>query len=485
MGSAIGSAFADPSLSHPTCHLCQQRGTVFRCLIAESDHLNEDASGGAGVGLGPVRLPLDLNAELAHRLAQLGPLLRFGDQAQHGAVLLGGRHEDAEPTQAVAIELHVVGNHEFNPLQGVGHLLACHTTINAGDIDHLGGDLGQVDDEIGDGRLWVNQGRPGAHLARALVDHCGRLNHASRGVTTPDSGRLKVDRRPTRRMRSLESVGWWCQVHGAIMPPSGYDVCMELLLLALLGAGASAITIVSGFGLNTVLVPAFAVLFPLPLAIAAVALVHLIASAIRLVIFRAHINRAIALQFVPWAILGGIAGALILELLGAVPVIATYPLFGITKSITAVKVVVGVTIAVLSLYELRRGAEQVGLSSVGLSAGALASGFFGGLSGNQGAIRSTVLIRAGLTPLGFAATGAAAAVAIDLTRLVVYGTAGSISSIVADGAIRNAIVAATIGAIVGALVGRQLLATMSSERLRLVVGWSLVAGGLLIGTGAL
>jgi uncharacterized membrane protein YfcA len=76
-------------------------------------------------------------------------------------------------------------------------------------------------------------------------------------------------------------------------------------------------------------------------------------------------------------------------------------------------------------------------------------------------------------------------VAIDLTRLAVYGTAGSISSIVADGAIRSAIAAATIGAIVGALAGRQLLATMSSQRLRLVVGWSLVAGGLLIGTGAL
>jgi uncharacterized membrane protein YfcA len=269
------------------------------------------------------------------------------------------------------------------------------------------------------------------------------------------------------------------------MPPSGYDAVVELLLLALLGAVASAITIVSGFGLNTVLVPAFAVLFPLPLAIAAVALVHLIASGIRLVIFRAHINRVIALQFVPWAILGGIVGALILELLGAIPVIASYPLFGVTKSITAVKVVVGLTIALLSLYELRRGDQPEGLSTVGLSAGALASGFFGGLSGNQGAIRSTVLIRAGLTPLGFAATGALAAIAIDLARLVVYGTAGSISSILADGAIRNAIVAATIGAIVGALIGRRLLATMSSERLRLVVGWSLVAGGVLIGTGAL
>ena len=269
------------------------------------------------------------------------------------------------------------------------------------------------------------------------------------------------------------------------MPPSGYDARMELLFLALLGAAASAITIVSGFGLNTVLVPAFAVLFPLPLAIAAVALVHLISSALRLVIFRAHINRTIALQFVPWAILGGIVGALILELLGAVPVIATYPLFGVTKSVTAVKVVVGVTIAALSLYELRRGAEASGMSAIGVSAGALASGFFGGLSGNQGAIRSTVLIRAGLTPLGFAATGALAAIAIDLTRLVVYGTAGSISGILADGAIREAIGAATVGAIVGALVGRQLLATMSSDRLHLVVGWSLVAGGVLIGTGAL
>jgi hypothetical protein len=125
------------------------------------------------------------------------------------------------------------------------------------------------------------------------------------------------------------------------------------------------------------------------------------------------------------------------------------------------------------------------LSSGGLRVGALASGFFGGLSGNQGAIRSTVLIRAGLTPLGFAATGAAVAVVIDLTRLVVYGTAGSISTIIADGAIRSAIAAATIGAIVGALIGRQLLSSMTSAGLRFVVGWSLVAGGLLIATGAL
>jgi uncharacterized membrane protein YfcA len=269
------------------------------------------------------------------------------------------------------------------------------------------------------------------------------------------------------------------------MPPSGYDARMELLLLALLGAAASAITIVSGFGLNTVLVPAFAVLFPLPLAIAAVAVVHLVASAFRFVIFRAHISRAIALQFVPWAIVGGVLGAAILELLGAVPVMATYTLLGLTKSVTAVKVVVGATISALSLYELRRGAQPSEMSATGIRAGALASGFFGGLSGNQGAIRSTVLMRAGLTPLGFAATGALAAIAIDLSRLFVYGTAGSIAEILSSVSIRGAIAAATIGALAGALVGRQLLATMSSARLHLLVGWSLVIGGLLIGVGAL
>lgn len=269
------------------------------------------------------------------------------------------------------------------------------------------------------------------------------------------------------------------------MPPSGYDAEMDLLLLALLGAGASAITIVSGFGLNTVLVPAFAVLFPLPVAITAVALVHLIASVIRLAIFRAHINWTIAKQFVPWAIFGGVVGAIILELLGAIAVIATYPLFGLTRSITAVKIVVGLTIAVLSLYELRRGVEPTSLSATGISAGALASGFFGGLSGNQGAIRSTVLIRAGLTPFGFAATGALAAIAIDLTRLSVYGTAGGTAAIISDPLIRSAVTAATLGATVGALVGRQLLGAMSSARLHRVVGVTLVACGLLISSGAL
>ncbi|MGL4423479.1 MAG: TSUP family transporter, partial [Gemmataceae bacterium] len=55
--------------------------------------------------------------------------------------------------------------------------------------------------------------------------------------------------------------------------------------------------------------------------------------------------------------------------------------------------------------------------------GGLLSGFFGGLSGMQGALRSAFLARAGLSKEAFVATGSAIACLIDCTRLGVYATA--------------------------------------------------------------
>ncbi len=71
-----------------------------------------------------------------------------------------------------------------------------------------------------------------------------------------------------------------------IMGVRRYDVCMELLLIALAAAAASAATLISGFGLSTALVPVFALYFPLPLAIGAVAVVHLLNSLFKVGIMR-------------------------------------------------------------------------------------------------------------------------------------------------------------------------------------------------------
>jgi len=55
-----------------------------------------------------------------------------------------------------------------------------------------------------------------------------------------------------------------------------------------------------------------------------------------------------------------------------------------------------------------------------LPLGGALSGFFGGLSGNQGALRSTSLRRAGQSKKTFFATGIISAVIVDAVSLLVY-----------------------------------------------------------------
>src|SRR3990170_2658475 len=50
---------------------------------------------------------------------------------------------------------------------------------------------------------------------------------------------------------------------------------MDILVIAIVAALASALTLYSGFGLGTLLLPAFALFFPAPVAVAATGVVHL------------------------------------------------------------------------------------------------------------------------------------------------------------------------------------------------------------------
>ena len=51
---------------------------------------------------------------------------------------------------------------------------------------------------------------------------------------------------------------------------------MDILLVGLVAAFASALTLFSGFGLGTLLLPAFALFFLAPVAVAATGVVHLL-----------------------------------------------------------------------------------------------------------------------------------------------------------------------------------------------------------------
>jgi uncharacterized membrane protein YfcA len=262
-----------------------------------------------------------------------------------------------------------------------------------------------------------------------------------------------------------------------------YDVCMELLLIALAAAAASAATLISGFGLSTALVPVFALYFPLPLAISAVAVVHLFNSLFKVGIMHRDIDWPVALRFGLPATVAALLGATLLGALGEAESIARYSIGTTSYQITPLKVVVGGVILALVALELSPRATTLSISPSALPVGGLLSGFFGGLTGNQGVLRSAFLLQLHLSPARFAATGAAGAAFVDLARLAVYGTGASAAVLESDGPLRDALLVATLAAFAGALGGRQLVRVISGALLRRIVAASMLIVATLMVAG--
>jgi uncharacterized membrane protein YfcA len=196
---------------------------------------------------------------------------------------------------------------------------------------------------------------------------------------------------------------------------------MAYLIICIVAFLVSGVTLFSGFGLGTVLMPAFALFFPVPVAIAATAAVHLANNVFKLALVGRSADWRIALKFSLPAAIAAIAGASLLNGFAGLPALAAYDLGGRTHEITAIGVVIGSLIAIFALLELSPGFARLTFPPRYLLLGGLLSGFFGGLSGNQGALRSAFLIKAGMTKEAFIGTSAVSAVIVDTARLPVYG----------------------------------------------------------------
>ena len=107
------------------------------------------------------------------------------------------------------------------------------------------------------------------------------------------------------------------------------------------------------------------------------------------------------------------------------------------------------------------------------------SGFFGGLSGHQGALRSAFLIKCGLSKEGFLGSGVVIACLVDIARLAVYGAA--FSSITRDEHL-VLLLAAIASAFGGTWVGNQLAHKMTIRTIQVIV--SIMVFGIAVGLGA-
>jgi len=254
---------------------------------------------------------------------------------------------------------------------------------------------------------------------------------------------------------------------------------MSYLVICVVALLASGLTFFSGFGLGTLLLPAFALFFPIEQAVAMTAIVHFLNGLFKLALVGRNADRRVVLRFGLPAILAAFAGAWVLFWLSGVEPLLSYSLFGREVRVTPVKLVMGLLLLLFALAELLPRFRDVSFGPRYLPVGGLLSGFFGGLSGMQGALRSAFLARSGLSKEAFIATGVVVACLIDLARLGVY----SRSLLEGPQLDYGLIVGAVLSAFAGAYLGNRFLKKMTMRGIQRIVAVLLfvVAVGLACG----
>jgi uncharacterized protein len=256
----------------------------------------------------------------------------------------------------------------------------------------------------------------------------------------------------------------------------------EYLLVPLCALGASVLTFLSGFGLGTLLMPVFALFFPVPVAIALTAIVHFLNNFFQMAFLYRHVHVKLALAFGLPAAAGAYGGAKLLGNLSGVGPLAAYDLAGIHAEVTPVKLIVAVLILIFAAFEAVPRIKNISFDRRYVPVGGLVSGFFGGLSGHQGAPRAAFLIRTGLSKESYIATGVAAAILIDLSRLSVY--MHHFTLLGPDGHL-SLIVAACGAALAGTIVGSRIIKKVTLEIVRILVSALLTVVAVGLGAGIL
>lgn len=260
---------------------------------------------------------------------------------------------------------------------------------------------------------------------------------------------------------------------------------MYLVSIALVALVASLLTFFSGFGLGTLLSPVLVLFFPIQLAIAGTAIVHFLNNGFKLALMYKHISWPVFIRFSIPAGLAAIAGAYTLILLGDLDELTRYTLFNNEYVVTPIKLIVGLIFIVFSFSEISKKLKGLEISKRYLSLGGLISGFFGGLSGNQGAFRAAFLLKSGLDKKAFIATGVISACVVDFVRLSIYFLFIENTNIELSNELMMAIGIATIAAFTGALLGRHYLEKITMRGIQVMVSVLMLLVGLSLAFGIL
>lgn len=258
---------------------------------------------------------------------------------------------------------------------------------------------------------------------------------------------------------------------------------MDIALIAMVAALASALTLYSGFGLGTLLLPAFALFLDAPIAVAATAVVHLLNNLFKGALLWTKVDWRTVVAFGAPAIPAAVFGAWVLSLLGNTPRLLEWDAFGHTFGPTGAGLIIGLLMIIFALLELQQWFHDLKAPRRLLPVGGLITGFFGGLTGQQGAFRSIFLLRSGLPPERFIATGVMIAVLVDLSRLTTYATSFAAAGLDWAGREGLLVQAGTLSAFAGAFVATRYLdkLTIGAIRYGVAVLMLIIGAALFLG----
>jgi hypothetical protein len=257
---------------------------------------------------------------------------------------------------------------------------------------------------------------------------------------------------------------------------------MTHLIVCLVAFLGSALTLFSGFGLGTLLTPVFALFFPIELAVGMTAIVHLSNNFFKLALMGKYAVRDVVWRFGIPSVLAAFLGAYVLRELIDFQPIGSYILRGRQVDISPIKLVLGIALLLFALWESLPFFTRLSFDTRYLPIGGALSGFFGGLSGNQGALRTAFLSRLSLSKEAFIGTGVCIACLIDTARLTVYIPHLQTYGNRVDGFLVGL---ASVASFAGVFIGSRLLQKVTIGFVQKIVAGCLILFALLLMLGIL
>jgi uncharacterized protein len=260
---------------------------------------------------------------------------------------------------------------------------------------------------------------------------------------------------------------------------------MEYVVVAIAALVASTLSLYSGFGLGTILLPVFALFVPVELAVAATAIVHGASNVLKVSLLGKMADWQVVVQFGISAVAAALVGAWLLSVVAVLPGGWEWSALGFSGAVTPVNGVLGLLMALFAFVELSPSVSGLRFDKRFLPVGGALSGFFGGLSGHQGALRSAFLMSTRISPEAFVGTNAVIGLAVDAIRIAVYGFVifGGRLDAVASGTNAGLVLAGTLAAFAGVLIGKRFLQKVTMDGVRRLTGVMLLLIAFLLVSG--